>query len=201
MSQNANIAGPTNWRDKTVFTTGEVAEICQISQQTVIRCFDSGKLNGFRVPGSKFRRIPRESLLEFMAAHNIPLEVLGGGKRRILVVDDDPDILDMLEEILGSDGRYDVRTASNGFDAGALSQSFKPEVILLDFMLPDINGNVVCQRIRENAELANTKIIVVSGAADKSEVDALMAAGADEFVQKPFEVEKLLSRIAEMLAA
>ena len=200
MSQDANVAGSTDWREKTVFTTGEVAEICQISQQTVIRCFDSGKLKGFRVPGSKFRRIPREALMEFMEAHQIPLETLGGGKRRILVVDDDPDIVDMLVEILDADGRFDVKSASNGFDAGAFSQSFKPEIILLDFMLPDINGNVVCQRIRENPELTRTKIIVVSGAADKNEVDALLAAGADEFVQKPFEVDKLLGRIFALLA-
>ena len=51
---------------KTVFTTGEAAEICKVSQQTIIRCFDSGRLKGFRVPGSRFRRIPREALLQFM---------------------------------------------------------------------------------------------------------------------------------------
>lgn len=201
MSQNQSTAASTDWREKTVFTTGEVAEICQISQQTVIRCFDSGKLRGFRVPGSKFRRIPREALLEFMEAHQIPVETLGGGKRRILVVDDDPDIVDMLVEILQADGRFDVKSASNGFDAGALSQAFKPEMILLDFMLPDINGNVVCKRIRENPELANTKIIIVSGAADQREVDELLAAGADEFVKKPFEVDKLIVRILGLLAA
>ncbi|HWL93898.1 MAG TPA: helix-turn-helix domain-containing protein, partial [Phycisphaerae bacterium] len=66
---------PADWRSKSVFTTGEVADICRISQQTVIRCFDSGKLHGFRVPGSKFRRIPREALLHFMRDHDIPLEV------------------------------------------------------------------------------------------------------------------------------
>ena len=51
---------------KTVFTTGEAAKICKVSQQTIIRCFDSGALKGFHVPGSRFRRIPRESLLTFM---------------------------------------------------------------------------------------------------------------------------------------
>ncbi len=58
--------GADGWAGKQVFTTGEAAEICKVSQQTIIRCFDSGRLNGFRVPGSKFRRIPRVELLRFM---------------------------------------------------------------------------------------------------------------------------------------
>ena len=61
---------------KDVFTTGEVAEICKLSQQTVIRCFDSGRLGGYRVPGSRFRRIPRDELIKFMKEHNIPLDLL-----------------------------------------------------------------------------------------------------------------------------
>ena len=84
---------------KTVFTTGEVADICKVSQQTVIRCFDSGKLKGFRVPGSRFRRIPRESLMQFMKENQIPLDNLNSGKKRILAVDDDEAILEMLEVV------------------------------------------------------------------------------------------------------
>ncbi len=75
-------------RDKKMFTTGEAAALCKVSQQTIIRCFDAGRLQGFRVPGSKFRRIPREELIRFMKANAIPLEALEGSKKRILVVDD-----------------------------------------------------------------------------------------------------------------
>ena len=93
---------------KAVYTTGEVSRICNISQQTVIRCFDSGKLNGFRVPGSRFRRIPRESLLNFMKEHDIPFDQLDSGKRRVLVVDDDEAIVDMFTELFERDGRFEV---------------------------------------------------------------------------------------------
>lgn len=195
-----NSAANGNWREKAVFTTGEVAEVCQISQQTVIRCFDSGKLKGFRVPGSKFRRIPRESLINFMNEHQIPLSNLESGKKRVLIVDDDPEIVDVLVEILTADGRFEVTSASNGFDAGAASKSFKPDIILLDYMLPDINGNIVCQRIREDADLAKTRIIIVSGAVDPSEVETLLAAGADDFIKKPFDIQHLIERMVELLA-
>lgn len=192
--------GP-EWRVKSVFTTGEVAEICKISQQTVIRCFDSGRLKGFRVPGSKFRRVPRAELIRFMKTNEIPIENLDSGKRRVLIVDDDPAIVDMLVDIIGRDGRFEVKAASNGFDAGALTKEFRPDVVLLDFMLPDINGNVVCQRIKSDPELAHTKIIIVSGAVAPAEIDTLKAAGADEFIQKPFDIARLIESIADLVAA
>lgn len=192
-------ANRSEWRTKTVFTTGDVAEVCRISQQTVIRCFDSGKLRGFRVPGSKFRRIPRESLIEFMKAHQIPLENLDTGKKRVLIVDDDAEIVEMMETILSRDGRFEVRTATNGFDAGSQTKEFRPDILLLDYMLPDINGNVVCRRIREDKSLANTKIIIVSGAVDPEELEGLRADGADEFIKKPFDIKQLISRMVELL--
>ncbi|MCK6456955.1 MAG: response regulator [Phycisphaerae bacterium] len=184
---------------KAIYTTGEVAEICKISQQTVIRCFDSGRLQGFRVPGSKFRRIPRESLIAFMKANNIPLDQLDTGRRRVLIVDDDRAIIEMLTDILQNDGRFDVRAASNGYDAGMATLEFRPDLILLDYMLPDINGNIVCQRVRANTELSHTRIIIVSGAVRQNEIDQLLAAGADEFIRKPFSIDHLLSRVSALL--
>ena len=91
-----------NLRHKSVFTTGEAAEICGLSQQTIIRCFDSGQLGGFRVPGSKFRRIPRDKLIKFMRDHDIPLSPLESDKIKVLVVDDDPTIVEMFVDALGT---------------------------------------------------------------------------------------------------
>lgn len=185
---------------KNVFTTGEVAEICKISQQTVIRCFDNGRLKGFRVPGSKFRRIPRDALIQFMKEHNIPLDRLEMGKKRVLVVDDDPAIVEMLVELLERDGRFEVQTASTGFDAGMRTREFQPEVIILDFMLPDINGNAVCRTIRADKSLQNVKIIIVSGVVDPADVEKLMECGANAFMQKPFSIEQLVNKITELVS-
>ena len=186
-------------RHKTVFTTGEAAEICGLSQQTIIRCFDSGQLGGFRVPGSKFRRIPRDKLLKFIKENGIPLDGLESDKTRVLVVDDDPDIVDLLVDALASDGRFEVRTASTGFDAGVEANRFRPDVVVLDYMLPDINGNVVCKTIRESEDLQYTRILVISGVVNRAEVDSLLEAGADDFIKKPFNIETVIERIVELV--
>jgi excisionase family DNA binding protein len=186
-------------RSKQVFTTGEVAEICKVSQQTVIRCFDSGRLNGFRVPGSKFRRIPRESLIAFMKSNQIPMDALETGRKRVLVVDDDDAVIDMFNDLLQRDGRFEVKTAVTGYDAGILTEQFRPDAMLLDFKLPDINGNVVCRTIRANPAYKHMRIVIISGVADPDEVAELRAAGADDFIRKPFDINVVINRIAEML--
>ena len=185
---------------KSVYTTGEVASICKVSQQTVIRCFDNGKLKGFRVPGSRFRRIPRDSLMRFMKEHEIPLDHLDTGKKKVLVVDDDPAITDMLVELLERDGRFEVQTASTGYDAGLLTERLRPDIMILDYMLPDVNGNVVCQRVRSNPGLEQMKIIIVSGVVNREEIEDLLASGADEFIKKPFDIDHLIRQMAELVA-
>jgi excisionase family DNA binding protein len=184
---------------KRVFTTGEAAAVCKVSQQTIIRCFDSGRLTGFRVPGSKFRRIPREELVRFMRANNIPLDLLGSSKKRILVVDDDPKILELYIDLLGRDERFDIKTASTGYDAGLLTESFRPHLIILDYMLPDINGTIVCQRLRGNPDLADTKVLCISGVINQPDVQKLMDAGANAFLKKPFQVAELMAKLSELL--
>jgi excisionase family DNA binding protein len=184
---------------KTVFTTGEAAKICKVSQQTIIRCFDSGQLKGFRVPGSRFRRIPREQLFAFMKDNGIPTEALESGKRKVLIVDDDEDLVVMMKEVFDQDGRFDVRTANNGFGAGMLVKEFRPDIVVLDVMLPDINGREVCQRVRTDKALDDVRIICISGMVEQDKVADLKAAGANDFIQKPFTIDRLVERVCELL--
>ncbi len=183
---------------KSLFTTGEAAEICNISQQTIIRCFDSGKLDGFRIPGSRFRRIPRENLIKFMKDNGIPLDHLETkpvGRIKVLIVDDDEEIVELMVDVLTRDGRFEIRTASSGYDAGLMTQQFMPDVMILDYMLPDVNGNIVCQTIKRNPHFENTKIIIVSGVVNQDEIQSLLAAGATEFIRKPFNIAELVEKI------
>ncbi|MCA9275696.1 MAG: response regulator [Phycisphaerales bacterium] len=188
-----------DWSQKKVFTTGEAAKVCKVSQQTIIRCFDSGRLNGFRVPGSRFRRIPREELIRFMRENDIPLETIGSDRKRVLIVDDEPEIVSLITDLLEGDGRFEVRSAGTGYDAGLETERFKPHLIVLDYMLPDINGNIVCQRVRENDELGETRVLCVSGVVEQDEVARLRDAGADDFLKKPFDLRELVAHIENLL--
>jgi CheY-like chemotaxis protein len=173
--------------------------MCKVSQQTIIRCFDNGQLKGFRVPGSKFRRIPREQLFLFMRDNGIPTDALETGKRKVLVVDDDPDLVELIVSVLQDDGRFDTRSANNGFEAGMMVKEYRPDLIVLDVMLPDINGKEVCVRVRNDGTLENVKIICISGTVERDKVRELKAAGADDFLQKPFETDILIDRMCRLL--
>jgi excisionase family DNA binding protein len=184
---------------KDLFTTGEAAEICNVSQQTIIRCFDSGRLEGFKVPGSKFRRIPRQSLVKFMKTNKIPLDSLDSGKKKVLIVDDDAEIVELMVNVLARDGRFDIETASSGYEAGIATEQFRPDLILLDYMLPDVNGNIVCQTIKSNPEFEDIRIIIVSGVVKQDEIDQLLKCGAEDFIKKPFNIVELTDKIAGVL--
>ncbi|GIX04861.1 MAG: hypothetical protein KatS3mg114_0730 [Planctomycetaceae bacterium] len=184
---------------KTVFTTGEAAKICKVSQQTIIRCFDSGQLKGFRVPGSRFRRIPRDVLYKFMKENGIPTDALESGRRKALVVDDDQELVELIRDALENDGRFEVRTANNGFDAGMMVKEYRPDILVLDVMLPDINGKEVCQRVRSDSTLDDTKIICISGMVEPEKIEELKKAGASDFLQKPFDIDTLVQRMCRLL--
>ena len=184
---------------KTVFTTGEAAKVCKVSQQTIIRCFDNGSLKGFRVPGSRFRRIPRDLLFQFMQENGIPTDALESGKRRVLIVDDDEELVELLVDVFERDKRFDIRTANNGFDAGMTVKEFRPDLVVLDVMLPDINGKEVCQKIRSDKSLEKVRVICISGMVEQDKIADLKVAGANEFLQKPFTVDSLLDCACDQL--
>ena len=184
---------------KTVFTTGEAAKICKVSQQTIIRCFDAGQLKGFRVPGSRFRRIPREQLFIFLRDNGIPTDALESGKRKVLIVDDDAELVELITDALKRDHRFEVRSVNNGFDAGMMVKEYRPDLIILDVMLPDINGQEVCQRVRSDKSMDDVRIICISGMVEENKVSELKAAGANDFMHKPFDVERLIERMCQHL--
>lgn len=189
---------------KRIFTTGEAAAVCKVSQQTIIRCFDAGRLTGFRVPGSKFRRIPRDELIRFMQTNNIPTDVLGvsdaaDARTRVLIVDDDESFVRLAEHAFSDATTYDVRTATTGYDAGLATEAFRPHVILLDLMLPDINGVLVCSRLRQREEFKSCRVLCVSASDQQSDFDRVMAAGANGYVRKPITANDLRARVESMM--
>jgi DNA-binding response OmpR family regulator len=134
-----------------------------------------------------------------MRENAIPLDGLDSGKKKVLIVDDDAEIVDLLVEVLTRDGRFDVKTAASGYEAGIQTQRFRPDLILLDYMLPDVNGSIVCHTIRRNPEFESIKIIIVSGVIKQDEIDQLLKSGAQDFIKKPFDINELVNRVSAAL--
>ena len=181
-----------------VFTTGEVAAICGVSADTVSRWFDLGQIDGYRLGPGGDRRIPHESLRKFMLSHGIPLERLEEGERRVLVVDDDPYYLDIIPSVLTREEDYSVLTASTGFDAGAIVVEHNPQLIILDIHLSDMDGRMVCERVKSRAETRNTRILGISGFIDDDEERELADYGFDDFLKKPFPIESLREHVQRL---
>ncbi len=135
----------------------------------------------------------------FMRDNGIPTDALESGKRKILIVDDDEELVELISDVLERDARFEVRSVNNGFDAGMMVKEYRPDLIVLDVMLPDINGKEVCQRVRNDKTMDDVRIICISGMVEEDKVGELKAAGANDFMHKPFEVEKLIDRICQLL--
>lgn len=185
---------------KDVLTTGEVAKICNVAPRTVSKWFDSGALHGYRIPGSKDRRIPLNQLIRFMKQHGMPLNGLMTGQTRILIVDDEQDIVEVLEKILEGEAKYEVEVTKGGFAAGAAAEKFRPHVILLDMHLKDIDGKEVAKFVKSNADLQLTKVIAMSGKLSEEELKALTGNGFDGHLKKPFHVRQVIEAIEDATA-
>jgi excisionase family DNA binding protein len=185
---------------KDVLTTGEVAKICNVAPRTVSKWFDSGALHGYRIPGSKDRRIPLNQLIRFMKQHGMPLNGLMSGCSRILIVDDEADIVEVLEKILEDEAKYEVEVAKSGFAAGITAEKFRPHVILLDMHLTDVDGTEVAKQVKSNSDLQLTKVIAMSGRMTETESKGLLAGPFDGFLRKPFHVRQVIEAIEDAMA-
>jgi len=185
---------------KDVLTTGEVAKICNVAPRTVSKWFDSGALHGYRIPGSKDRRIPLNQLIRFMKQHGMPLNGLMTGQTRILIVDDEQDIVEVLEKILEDEAKYEVEVAKGGFAAGVTADKTRPHVILIDLHLRDIDGKEVAKAVKANPDLQLTKVIGMSGKMTEDELKALLTQGFDGVLKKPFHVRQVIEAIEDATA-
>jgi CheY-like chemotaxis protein len=184
-------------KNKDVLTTGDVARICHVAPRTVSKWFDTGKLRGYRIPGSRDRRIPMGQLVKFMRAHGMPLDGLESGALRVLLVDDEIEALELLKDVFASNPKYEVDTAANGFEAGMAAERFRPHVILLDLMLTDVDGRQVCKNIKQNPNLAAVKVIAVSGQLTTRQGQKLLAEGFDGFLSKPFNLAAVFQAVED----
>jgi len=183
--------------EKDVLTTGEVAKICNVAPRTVSKWFDSGSLKGYRIPGSKDRRIPMGELLKFMRAHGIPMEGVSSGRTRVLIADDETEITAALSKVLSEQTNYEVRVSSSAFEAGLECERFKPHVLLLDLHLSDLDGKGIPKFIRQSEQLAMTHVVAMSGKLTDGQAMGLRGMGFEGFLKKPFAVRQVVEAIEQ----
>lgn len=179
---------------KQVFTTGEAARVCNVSQQTIIRCFDRGRLAGFRVPGSKFRRIPRAELLRFMQDNGIPLERLEGGKRRVVILAGDPASARALADGLEASGRFECAIASTPFDAGLLIGATRPHAVVIHPSHLASPTESMLGAIRAREETRAARVLFLS-----SPANGAAPHGVDGVAPSTSPPAALADRLADML--
>jgi excisionase family DNA binding protein len=187
-------------KGKNVLTTGDVARICNVAPRTVSKWFDSGQLKGYRIPGSKDRRIPVSELARFMKVHNMPATMLPAGKIRVLIVDSDGDAASALADTLRTKADYEVQTARNNFQTGVIAQKFTPHVLLISLLAEGIDATDICKSIRSNEDLQTIKVIALAKQLSDSESAALLQKGFDGRISNPANIAKVVKEIEEATA-
>jgi excisionase family DNA binding protein len=157
-----------------VLTTGQVAEICHVAPNTVSKWVDTGRLRGYRIPGSRERRIPRGHLVAFMRAHGLPTGAIDQAKLRVLVVGE---ALSHTSQAFDRHDLISVDTATNSFAAGAVAQRTRPHVIVIDTRADD--PAAFCRAIRSLTDLAETRLVAACEGADDEQVQYLRRLGFD----------------------
>lgn len=186
-------------KKKEVLTTGQVAQICNVAPRTVTKWFDSGQLKGYRIPGSRDRRIPTSELIKFMKAHDIPTDALEAGILRLLIIDsNNPSAQGLSEKLNQKD--YETYIASNSFDAGLAAQKIVPHVILVNLMSQEVDATQLCRYVRNNDELSSTKVIAIANNLGEKEAKALQNKGFDGAVTDTDDINNLIRTIQEVTA-
>jgi excisionase family DNA binding protein len=174
---------------RSFFTTFEISQLCGVNPTTVQNWVKGKKLRAFQTPGGH-RRVRREDLVSFMKEFGMPLPAhLSPNPPLVLIVDDEVDILDMLEALMRSgDDEVKVAKAQNGVDALLMIGEIKPDLLILDIMMPGMNGYDVCKRLKSSPGTQNIKIVTISGDHNPAVKERILSAGADLFFTKPLEI-------------
>ena len=184
-------------------STGDMANYCEVTSAAVLKWIDSGKLPVFTTPGGHYR-VLRTDFRDFITRHGMFIDEgffgKSQGRKRILIVDDEPAVVAFIEEALRLEGDYDLATAYDGFEAGHQLAIFKPDLIVLDIMLPGMDGFEICRRLKTDPAMSHVKVLAVTGFATEENIEKILGYGADDFLAKPLKLADLKKKVHELLA-
>ena len=185
---------------KNVLSTYQAAAYCNSSDTSIKRYINSGKLKAYKTPGGHYK-ILKDDLFSYMKDNNIPIpEKMEVVRRKILIVDDDEQVREGMVKYLRMNGyNFDIATAEDGYEAGIMVMQFVPDLIILDLMMPHMDGFSVCKKISSNPLTKSIKILVVAGYANDENIKRAYECGADKVLAKPMEKEELLDGINSLI--
>jgi len=184
-----------------ILTVFQASKYCNVSPKTIINWIEAGHIEAYKTVGGH-RRIKKSDLENFMRKQGIPIpeEEIISERKRILIVDDDAIIVETIVQALEEEEYdYEIVSASDGFEAGLQVNHFKPHLLILDIMMPDIKGYDVCKRIKTNEETKDIKIIVLSAYLDDERFKKMKEYGADLCFSKPLPLPQLKEEVAKAL--
>lgn len=175
-----------------VFTTKGAAKLCKVSLSTIVYWFDKNLIEGYRTPGGH-RRIYVKKLEEFLRTHEIPLRGrMPAEKFKVLVVDDEPYVIDFFVKTISYiDPSIEVAAARNGFQAGRLLSTFRPNLVFLDLVMPSLDGFEVCKLIKDDPETRKITVVAITGHCSEEDTDRILNAGFSKLMLKPIMVEDI----------
>jgi len=183
---------------RTIFTTGQVAKICKVAPRTVSKWFDSGRLRGYRIPGSQDRRIPREHLIRFLKEHGMPLgELEDEAMGKILLVGADDLVQNNLDDLMGNDD-FKIEIAASGFEAGIQAESLHPDCVVIDFAMGRNEAVMIANNLRKNSEYSDAVLIALLSDEDNTMV--LDPNLFNDSFRKPFDAALLAERIRTLVS-
>ena len=183
------------------FTTFEVARLCGVFHTTVINWVNKGKLKARVTPGGH-RRIPLSELLSFMKKYGMPIpRDIEDAHRRVLVLDDEPVMTRLIERGFNKHKeRYELQLSHNPVDALIQIGKRLPDLLVVDLMMPVMDGFQVCQILKSSPATKDMKIIAISGRELSSQQTGFLTENVDMFLQKPFEMAQLMAAVDKQLA-
>lgn len=178
-------------------TSTEAARHCSVSLPTIKQWARDCHLDAIRTPGGHWR-FEIGAFQRFLRRRGLPPYPVGPAKTRVLIVDDDPSIVQMFRDFLFDDtGRYEIADASDGYDALIQVGAFKPDILLLDVMMPRVDGIEVCRRLRANPATRHIRILGITGYQEM--VSPLLAAGADACLMKSVDIQDIRRELERVL--
>ncbi len=187
---------------KTPLTAEKIANFCHVTHRTVLKWIEEGKIKAYKTPGNHYR-VKQNDFLDFLKKYKMPvpdtLKEITASPKKILIVDDDENMVNSIKRILRREGNFELETSYNGFDAGMKFLGFSPDVVILDIKMPKMDGYEVVRRIKEFTDINDIKVIAMSAFFEEEGKHKALSLGVDFCLDKPFKSQELLETLKKCL--